>query len=81
MKPFEAGTIYFGKRNAHPETFLVRCTRRAEKSVWFEHVTDPARYPAGRSRVESWIDGSESAIWRYWFISSTQTAQTITPDQ
>jgi hypothetical protein len=68
---FVPGQIYYGSLAVAHGSFPVRCVRRTDKSVWFEHVTMPAGYPGPkRCKVHPWSDGTESArAWR-WFVSS-----------
>jgi len=71
MKPFEVGAVYFGTLACAHGDFPVRCIRRTEKSVWFEHVTLPHCYAAGRAKLRQY-DRDEVATWRGWYISSTK---------
>ena len=70
---FVPGTVYYGTLTCAHSDFPVRCVKRTEKSVWFEHVTHPECYELGRCRIWKWDDGSESAMFRRWYISSTKT--------
>ena len=72
-KAFEIGEIYYGTLCVAHSDFPVRCTRRTEKSVWFEHVDAPQHYAAGRAKLHRFEDGSEAAMWRRWYVSSTKT--------
>ena len=68
---FEPGKIYHGSLCVAHSSFPVRCVRRTDKSVWFEHVTSPQHYAGPkRAKVRKWNDGTESAMaWR-WYVSS-----------
>lgn len=70
---FIPGTVYYGTLTCAHGDFPVRCVRRTEKSVWFEHVTHPESYGLGRCRIWKWDDGSESAMFRRWYVSSDKT--------
>ena len=70
---FEIGQVYFGTLCVAHGDFPVRCTRRTDKSVWFEHVDAPQHYPAGRAKLHRFEDGTEAAMWRRWYVSSTKT--------
>jgi hypothetical protein len=71
MQPFEIGQIYYGTLACAHGDFPVRCVRRTDKSVWFEHVDSPHYYPVRRSKVHK-HDRDEAAMWRGWYISSTK---------
>lgn len=71
MKPFEVGAVYYGTLACAHGDFPVRCIRKTEKSVWFEHVTSPQFYAAGRVKLHR-HERDEAAIWRGWYISSTK---------
>lgn len=68
---FQVGQIYYGSLACAHSSFPVICTKRTEKSVWFEHATKPEFYKPARAKVRAWHDGSESANFRGWYISST----------
>lgn len=72
--PFVPGTVYYGTLTCAHSDFPVRCVRRTDKSVWFEHETHPNVYGSPkRAKIHKWDDGSESAMaWR-WYISSDKT--------
>lgn len=71
MTPFKIGQVYFGTLACAHGDFPVRCIRKTEKSVWFEHVTHPHAYAAGRAKLHR-HDRDEAAMWRGWYISSTK---------
>ncbi len=71
--PFVPGTVYYGTLTCAHSDFAVRCVRRTDKSVWFEHVTHPNVYGTGRCKIRKWDDGSESAMFRRWYVSSDKT--------
>ena len=68
---FEVGKTYYGSLAVAHGSFPVRCVRRTDKSVWFEHVTMPSGYPGPkRCKIRRWGDGTETASpWR-WYVSS-----------
>ena len=68
---FQPGTTYYGSLSVAHGSFPVRCVRRTDKCVWFEHVTLPHAYAGPkRAKVHVWSDGTESAtVWR-WYVSS-----------
>lgn len=68
---FVSGRIYHGSLSVAHGSFPVRCVKRTDKSVWFEHVTMPEGYPGPkRCKVHRWANGVEHAMaWR-WFVSS-----------
>lgn len=68
---FEVGEIYYGTLCVAHGDFPVRCIKRTEKSVWFEHATMPQHYKAGRALVRDGGRG-EAAMFRRWYISSTK---------
>lgn len=69
-KQFQVGQVYYGSLSCAHSSFPVVCIKRTEKSVWFEHAVHPDCYPAARAKVRSWHDGSESANFHRWYISS-----------
>lgn len=71
MTRFEPGEIYFGTLTCAHSDFPVRCVRRTEKSVWFEHVTHPQHYAIRRAKVHRY-EKEECAMWRSWYISSSK---------
>lgn len=70
-QPFQVGQTYYGSLACAHSSFPVVCVKRTEKSVWFEHATMPQHYKAGRVAAKAWHDGSETAMFRRWYISST----------
>lgn len=72
---FIPGTVYHGSLAVAHGSFPVRCVRRTEKSVWFEHVTMPKAYGGPiRCKIRRWEDGSEAAMpWRWYVSSDTDT--------
>ena len=68
--PFQVGQTYYGSLSCAHGYFPVTCIKRTEKSVWFEHATRPDCYPTKRAKANAWHDGSESANFRGWYISS-----------
>jgi hypothetical protein len=73
MQTFEVGQVYYGTLCVAHSDFPVLCTKRTDKSVWFEHVTMPHAYGAGRCKLNKFDDGREAAMFRRWYISSTKT--------
>ena len=71
MKTFEIGQVYFGTLCVAHGDFPVRCIKRTEKSVWFEHVNMPQHYASARAKTHK-SDDSETAMFRGWYISSTK---------
>ena len=71
MTPFEIGQVYFGTLACAHGDFPVRCIRKTEKSVWFEHVTHPHAYSPGRAKLHL-QERDEAAMWRGWYINSTK---------
>ena len=71
MKTFEVGQVYYGTLCVAHSDFPVRCIKRTDKSVWFEHVTMPQHYAAARAKIHKY-DDSETAMFRRWYISSTK---------
>ena len=71
MAQFVPGTVYHGSLCVAHGSFPVRCVRRTDNSVWFEHVTMPHAYAGPkRAKIHVWSDGTESAkAWR-WYVSS-----------
>jgi hypothetical protein len=68
---FVPGTVYYGSLSVAHGYFPVRCVRRTDKSVWFEHVTMAHAYPGPkRAKIHTWADGSESARAWCWYVSS-----------
>jgi hypothetical protein len=74
-KGFVPGTVYHGSLSVAHSSFPVRCVRRTEKSVWFEHVNLPEHYVGPkRAKIHKWEDGTESArVWRWYVTSDTDT--------
>jgi hypothetical protein len=68
--PFQVGQTYYGSLSCAHSSFPVTCVKRTEKTVWFEHATLPHAYTPARSRARTWRDGSESANFHGWYISS-----------
>lgn len=68
--PFQVGQTYYGSLSCAHGSFPVICVKRTEKSVWFEHATMPHHYPTKRAKANIWYDGSESANFHRWYISS-----------
>lgn len=68
---FQVGQTYYGSLTCAHSSFPVICVKRTDKSVWFEHATLPQHYPAARAKVHAWYDGSETANFHRWYISST----------
>ena len=68
---FQVGQVYYGSLAVAHGSFPVRCVKRTEKSVWFEHVTMPEVYKGPkRAKIHKWSDATESAMaWR-WYVSS-----------
>jgi len=69
---FVPGTVYYGTLTCAHSDFPVRCVRRTEKSVWFEHVTHPNVYGTGRCKIHVYGE-YEAAMFRNWYVSSTKT--------
>ena len=69
MSSFQVGEVYFGTLLCAHGDFPVRCTRRTDKSVWFEHCDDQRNYPQGRAKIRS-HDGKECALWSGWYFAS-----------
>ena len=70
MTFFIPGQIYYGSLSVAHGSFPVRCVKRTEKSVWFEHVTMPHAYSGPkRSKIHSWGDSESANAWR-WYVSS-----------
>ena len=72
MKCFEVGQVYFGTLCVAHGDFPVMCVKRTDKSVWFEHVNMPQHYAAGRCKAQKFDDGTEAAMFRGWYITSTK---------
>jgi hypothetical protein len=70
MKTFEPGEIYFGTLTCAHSDFPVRCIKRTDKSVWFEHINSP-HYPLRRAKLHKY-DDQECAMFYRWYISSTK---------
>ena len=70
-KLFEVGQVYYGTLPVAHSDFPVRCIKRTDKSVWFEHVTHPQHYAQSRVKVHKYAD-QEVATFRRWYISSTK---------
>lgn len=69
--PFQVGQVYYGTLACAHGSFPVICVKRTEKSVWFEHSTQPDCYPQKRSRVRNFrTNGVEYASFHGWHISS-----------
>ena len=67
---FQPGTIYHGSLSVAHGSFPVRCVRRTDKSVWFEHVTMPHAYKGPkRSTIRKWSDGTEAAKAWGWYVT------------
>jgi hypothetical protein len=66
---FIPGQTYYGSLACAHSSFPVVCVKRTEKSVWFEHANSEAYKPA-RAKAHKWTDGSESANFHNWYISS-----------
>ena len=66
---FVVGQTYYGSLACAHSSFPVVCTKRTEKSVWFEHATSEAYRPT-RAKIHQWTDGSESANFHRWYISA-----------
>jgi hypothetical protein len=66
---FIPGQTYYGSLACAHSSFPVVCVKRTEKSVWFEHANSEAYKPA-RAKAHKWADGSESANFHNWHISS-----------
>ena len=66
---FVVGNTYYGSLAVAHSAFPVVCVRRTEKSAWFEHANSEAYKPA-RAKAHKWTDGSESANFHNWYISS-----------
>jgi hypothetical protein len=71
MKCFEVGQVYYGTLSCAHSDFPVRCVKRTEKSVWFEHVTHSHAYAESRCKIHKW-DDCETANFHRWYISSTK---------
>ena len=69
-KVFAIGQTYYGSLSCAHNSFPVVCVKRTEKSVWFEHATLPHAYKTARAKVHAWDDGSETANFHRWYISS-----------
>ena len=70
MTFFIPGQVYYGSLSVAHGSFPVRCVKRTEKSVWFEHVTMPEGYKGPkRSKIHSWVDSESASAWR-WYVSS-----------
>ena len=69
---FQVGQTYYGSLACAHSSFPVTCVKRTEKSVWFEHVNMPQHYAAGRCKAQKFDDGTEAAMFRGWYISSTK---------
>ena len=67
---FQVGQTYYGSLACAHSSFPVTCVKRTEKTVWFEHATMPHAYKPARAKVRAWHDGSESASFHRWYISS-----------
>jgi hypothetical protein len=66
---FQVGEVYFGTLCVAHGDFPVRCIKRTDKSVWFEHVTLPQHYKTGRALIRKASDG-ECAMFCRWYIDS-----------
>jgi hypothetical protein len=70
MTAFIPGQIYHGSLSVAHGSFPVRCVKRTEKSVWFEHVTMPEGYKGPkRSKIHQWGDSESAHAWN-WYVSS-----------
>ena len=68
---FEVGKVYYGSLAVAHGSFPVRCVKRTEKSVWFEHVTMPHAYEGPkRAKIHKWNDSESATAWR-WYVSSS----------
>lgn len=70
MANFEVGQVYYGTLCVAHGDFPVICTKRTDKTVWFEHVTMPQHYEAGRAKIQRFRDGHETAMFRRWYIAA-----------
>lgn len=68
--PFQVGQVYYGTLSCAHGSFPLRCVKRTEKSVWFEHLVHPEHYPQKRSKARPWGDGRESADFHGWLVVS-----------
>ena len=64
---FVVGHTYYGSLAVAHNSFPVVCTKRTEKSAWFEHANSEAYKPA-RAKIYKWSDGSESSNFHGWRI-------------
>ena len=67
---FQPGQTYYGSLACAHSSFPVICTKRTEKTVWFEHATKPEHYKPARAKIQRWHDGSESANFHRWYIAA-----------
>ena len=70
IKTFQVGETYYGSLACAHSSFPVTCIKRTEKSVWFKHATLPHAYKSSRAKVRAWHDGTETANFHSWYISS-----------
>ena len=66
---FVVGHTYYGSLAVAHSSFPVVCTKRTDKSVWFEHANSQAYKPA-RAKVHQWTNGIETANFHRWYISA-----------
>ena len=67
---FQVGQVYYGSLSVAHGSFPVRCVKRTDKSVWFEHVTMPEGYKGPkRAKIHKWNDSESAMAWR-WYVSS-----------
>ena len=64
---FVVGHTYYGSLAVAHSAFPVVCTKRTEKSAWFEHANSEAYKPA-RAKIHKWSDGAESSTFHGWRI-------------
>jgi hypothetical protein len=64
---FVVGNTYYGSLAVAHCAFPVVCTKRTEKSAWFEHANSEAYKPA-RAKIHKWSDGAESSTFHGWRI-------------
>lgn len=70
LQKFEVGQVYYGSLACAHGSFPVKCVRRTDKTVWFEHVTLPQAYAPAKSRVRD-LGYGECAKFHGWYVSSS----------
>ena len=67
---FNPGTVYYGSLSVAHGSFPVRCVRRTDKSVWFEHATLPHAYKGPkRAKIHDPFETECARVWG-WFVSA-----------